>query len=99
MAILPDVEWDFAAAEAAVSLLRQSADQLDAANYRRAHLSQETTLEWRGPQRLEFDDRLEQTLRRAIRIAGEFRHAAEQIAAANQRCYEEQRYRESRRGY
>jgi uncharacterized protein YukE len=97
MPVLHDVQWDFQTAEMAVTALRRMADSLDNAAYQRALYSRESLVEWQGQQRTNFDDRMEHILRRAVQLAAELRHVADQIAMANQRCHEEQVHREQLR--
>jgi len=92
--IWEDVRWNHGAAEAAIAALRRAADVLDQTADERARVTDEARAEWRGRYRDEFDDKFAQMLRRAHEMAGEYRDAANRIARADQRAYEEQRQRE-----
>ena len=92
-----DVRWNHGAADEAIAALRHAADLLDQTADERSRVAGEATAEWRGRYRDEFDDHLEQMLRRARELTGEYRHAAGNIAKASQQVYEEQKRRERER--
>jgi len=92
-----DVQWDQGAARDAMRALRDAADMLDQTAAERARVAQEATEQWRGRYRDEFDDHLQQILRRAHDLAGEYRDMANRIARADQGAFEEQRRRERER--
>jgi len=92
-----DVRWDHGAAQDAASALRHAADLLDQTANQRGGVAREATEQWRGRYREEFDDHLEQMLRRARDLAREYRDAANRIARADQAAYEEQKRRERER--
>jgi uncharacterized protein YukE len=88
-----DVRWDHGAAQGAISALRQAADLLDQRADERARVARDATEQWRGRYREEFDDHLNQMLRRAHDLASECRDKSNEIARADQRAFDEQRRR------
>jgi septal ring factor EnvC (AmiA/AmiB activator) len=92
-----DVRWDWGAADEAIHALRSSADLMDSTSAERARLAQEATAEWRGRYRGEFEVELGRIQRRSGDLAAQFRDAANRIASASQRAWEERRHRESER--
>jgi len=92
-----DVRWNWAAADAASTALRQAAGLLDATADERAGVAREAQAEWRGIFRDRFDIEFAQILGRGRALAEECRAAAERVTSASQRAANEQRHRERER--
>jgi uncharacterized protein YukE len=92
-----NVRWDWGAADAAAAALRRAADLLNGTASERARVAAEAQAQWRGLHRDRFDSELAQVLRRAQDLADEYREAANRIARASQRAWDEQRHRERER--
>lgn len=91
------VRWDWGAADGAIGRLRHAADLLEELTAERERAAAEAQREWRGKYREEFDEKLNQLVRRALDLANEFREAANRIAWASQMAWEEQQRRERER--
>jgi len=92
-----NVLWNWGAADAAISALRSAAGVLDGTAGERIGVARDAQVEWRGLHRERFDGELTQVLNRARDLASECRTAADRIASASRRAYEEQRHRERER--
>lgn len=88
-----DVCWDFGAADEAISALQRAADLLDQTADERSRVALAAKEQWQGRYREEFDERLAQMLIRAHDLARQCRDAANKVARASQRAYEEQQRR------
>jgi len=92
-----NVRWDWGAADEARSALCHAADLLDGTANERSSVARDAQAEWRGRDREQFDGELAQLLRRAHDLANECREAANRIAQASQRAWDEQKHRERER--
>jgi uncharacterized protein YukE len=89
-----DVRWNFATADLAASELDRTADALEVTSSARSQVADVATVEWRGNNRLRFDQELLGILSTAWRLAGTYRDAAAHIRQASQRARDEQARRE-----
>jgi hypothetical protein len=92
-----DVNWNWAAANAAADALRRAAARLEDATTRRSLAAYAAQGEWRGNHRLKFDSDLQKDLQGFSGLAAEMRLAAARIDAASAQARAEQNHRESER--
>ena len=90
-----NLEWNHAAAEAAIAALRRAADKLDQTTDQRERMAGEARAEWQGRYRQQFDSEHSGMAKRARQLAGEYRDAANRIVRASQAAWEEQRWRDA----
>ena len=88
-----DVRWNWGAADAAASALRNAAGMLDATADERAGVARDAQVEWRGLFRDRFDAELAEILGRGQPWPTSVAPAADRVASASNRAIEEQRQR------
>src|SRR5438552_1486218 len=79
MANTQDVQWNFAAANAASAALRRAAYELKRTADKRMHSAKAAQAEWRGKHRETFDGELKKLLSEAQELANEYHAAASRI--------------------
>jgi uncharacterized protein YukE len=90
--LLP-VEFDFAAAEAAVAALRRAATVVDRAAQRRANALDRPRADWAGPHRRAFDQAESDLAAKATALVDRMRRSAGDIAGAADDARRENRRR------
>lgn len=91
---LEHVNWDTAAAAAAMRALRHAADTIERTASERLRAADHACQEWRGAHRETFDESLLRRLNEAYDLADRYRAAAADIATHTERARALNRRRE-----